>query len=161
MFSNRTIRFLAVGTLIAIAFITILTMLSSPRPVIARPGPEAIEQGLVVYFQSERANYATLDTEIGLEKYHRSEWGLSERPLNKSQDTGLAIYFQSERSLFSPPDKEMGLAQYHRSEWGLDERMIDEPQDAGMAIYLASERSIPLRDVSAFNPYQRSEWFGQ
>jgi hypothetical protein len=55
----------------------------------------------------------------------------------------------------------MGLAQYHRSEWGLDGRTINEPQGAGMAIYFASERSIPLRDMSAFNPYQRIEWFGQ
>ena len=161
MFSNRTTRFLAVGTLIAIIFIATLTMLSSPRPAIARPAPETIEQGLTVYFESERANYATLDTELGLEKYHRSEWGLSEQPLNKSQDAGLAIYFQSERALNAAPDKEVGLAQYHRSEWGLNGATFNKPQDAGMAIYFASERSIPLRDMSAFNPYQRSEWFGQ
>lgn len=38
---------------------------------------------------------------------------------------------------------------------------VPEAIERGMAIYFASEHSIPLRDLSAFNAYQRSEWFGK
>lgn len=118
MFSNRTTRFLIVATLIAITALATISMDSPPNSVFAKPVPEAIEQG-------------------------------------------LAIYRQSERAFYSVPNNELGLAQYHRSEWGLSERTLNESQDAGLAIYFASERGIRVRDLNAFNAYQRSEWFGQ
>ena len=66
---------------------------------------------------------------------------------------GLAQYHQSERA---GQTAEMGLAQYHRSERGLN-----APQATGLAIYFGSERGFPIRDLGAFNVYQRSEWFGR
>jgi hypothetical protein len=118
MFSNRTTQFLAVVILIAITALATISMDNPPHSVFAKPVPEAIEQG-------------------------------------------LAIYRQSEKAFYSASNIELGLAQYHRSEWGLSEPTLNEPQDAGLAIYFASERGIRVRDLSAFNAYQRSEWFGQ
>lgn len=118
MFTNRTTRLLALITLIAITALATISMDSPPHSVFAKPVPEAIEQGLAIYRQSERAFYSVSNIELGLAQYHRSEWGLSEPTLNK-------------------------------------------PQDAGLAIYFASERGIQMRDLSAFNAYQRSEWFGR
>jgi hypothetical protein len=64
----------------------------------------------------------------------------------------LEAYHQSERTLVDP---KAGIAIYQQSE-----RMLIDPQ-AGMVIYHNSERtSIPLRNLASFNPYQRSEWFG-
>lgn len=161
MFSNRITQFLAVGTLIAAIFLTTLSLVSPPRPAIAQPSSEGMEQGLAIYYLSERASYSIPNKEVGLEQYHRSERGLNENTQNKSQEAGLAIYFQSEKGLSKYANTKIGLDQYHRSEWGLDAPAPKESRDAGMAIYFESERGFPLRDLSAFNAYQRSEWFGR
>ena len=70
-----------------------------------------------------------------------------------SNAQGLAQYHQSERA---GQTAEIGLVQYHRSEWSLN-----SPKAAGLAIYFSSERGFPIRDLDAFDAYQRSEWFGQ
>ena len=75
------------------------------------------------------------------------------QPMAVSNPQGLAQYLQSERAGYT---KEAGLMQYHHSEWGLN-----TPKAAGLAIYHSSERGFPVRDLSIFNAYQRSEWFGQ
>jgi hypothetical protein len=76
-----------------------------------------------------------------------------EKSVSASNADSRAQYHQSERA---EQTAEMGLAQYHRSE-----RSSYDPQAAGQAIYFNSERSFPIRDLGAFNTYQRSEWFGQ
>ena len=53
---------------------------------------------------------------------------------------------------WTPAEIAAGLEIYH-----LSERTLFDPQ-AGMAIYHESERTrLPVQ----FNPYQRSEWFGE
>lgn len=107
MLSSRTIKFLTAAILIAVAVLVTTSMTS---PVVVQPMAASNAHGLAQYYQSERAGQTA----------------------------------------------EMGLAKYHRSEWGLN-----APQAAGLAIYFSSERGFPIRDLGAFNAYQRSEWFGQ
>lgn len=112
MLSSRTIKFFTAVTLIAIAVFATTSMSSL---VVGKTMSTSNAQGLVQYYQSERAGQTA----------------------------------------------EMGLAQYHRSEWSLGESAVNVPADAGLAIYFSSERGFPIRDLGAFNAYQRSEWFGQ
>lgn len=160
MFTNRTTRLLSLVTLIAITTLVTISADSLPHSVIVQPVPEAVERGMAIYFQSERSLYSSPNNELGLDLYHNSEWGLDAQAQNLNQDVGLAIYHQSERATYSSLDNKLGLALYHRSEWGLDGRTAEQSKEIGQAIYFTSERSITLRDLGAFNAYQRSEWFG-
>jgi hypothetical protein len=85
--------------------------------------------------------------EVNLSVYFESERTLVNSP------TDLTAYHLSERMMTSPQND---LSAYHQSE-----RTLIDPA-AGMTLYLQSERTyIPARDLSAFNAYQRSEWFGE
>ena len=65
----------------------------------------------------------------------------------------LTGYHLSERTLTDP---NAGLSTYL-----LSERTFVDPQ-AGIAAYFQSERaSVAVRDLTPFNEYQRSEWFGK
>jgi hypothetical protein len=86
----------------------------------------------------------------GLAQYHQSERA------GQTAEMGLAKYYRSERAPTLNTSQEVGLVQYHRSERGLNAPDVD-----GLAIYFSSERGFPIRDLGAFNSYQRSEWFGQ
>ena len=78
--------------------------------------------------------------------YRQGEWVSAGIPVTASD---LSAYHLSERARV---DALAGLAAYQ-----LSERTLIDPQ-AGMAIYQESERtSLPVQ----FNPYQRSEWFGE
>jgi hypothetical protein len=132
MLSSRTIKFLTAAILIAVA---VLATTSMSNPVVGESMSVSNAQGLAQYHLSERAG--------------------------QTAEMGLAKYYRSERASAMNTSQEVGLAQYHRSEWGLGERTVNVITDAGMAKYFSSERNFPIRDLGAFNAYQRSEWFGQ
>ena len=138
MLSSRTIKFLSAAILIAAAVFATTSMIGPSRLVTDHSMAVSNVQGLAQYHQSERAGQTA---EVGLAKYYRSERGLSVSKVNIPQA--------------------VGLAQYHRSEWGLDESAANTPTTADLAIYFSSERDFPIRNLAAFNAYQRSEWFGQ
>ena len=78
--------------------------------------------------------------------YRQGEWASAAIPVTAGD---LSAYHLSERSLVNPS---AGIEIYQ-----LSERTMVDPQ-TGMAIYHSSERtSLPVQ----FNPYQRSEWFGE
>jgi hypothetical protein len=78
--------------------------------------------------------------------YRQGEWASASIPVTAGD---LSAYHLSERTMVKALS---GLDIYH-----LSERTLVDPQ-AGLAIYHNSERtSLPVQ----FNPYQRSEWFGE
>jgi len=82
----------------------------------------------------------------GYQIYRQGEWASASIPVTASD---LSAYHLSERTMVEALS---GLDIYH-----LSERTLVDPQ-AGLAIYHNSERtSLPVQ----FNPYQRSEWFGE
>jgi hypothetical protein len=115
------------------------------RPVIS---PASLARHLnyrayILYRQGEWAAAEASD----LSAYHRSERTLA------SADAGLAIYQQSERNLTGAQNDLMAYHQSERTRTGLS---------ADLAAYVQSEKTLlPVRDLSAFTSYQRSEWFGK
>lgn len=80
--------------------------------------------------------------------YRQGEWTSVAFPA-----VDLTVYHQSERTLIDPNG---GLKVYQ-----LSERTLIDPQ-AEMALYWQSERALhPARNLSSFNLYQQSEWFGK
>lgn len=78
--------------------------------------------------------------------FRQGEWASARIPVTGGD---LSAYHLSERTLVNPA---AGLEIYQ-----LSERTMVDPQ-VGMATYHNSERTrLPVQ----FNPYQRSEWFGE
>ena len=83
-------------------------------------------------------------------QYRQSEWHSS--TVSVTGVSGSEMYRQSERTLI-PVQADISMYQ-------LSEHTLIDPT-AGLSIYLLSERtSTPVRNLTSFNQYQISEWFG-
>jgi hypothetical protein len=109
--------------------------------------PVSNAEAYQLFRAGEVTSPAVLNAE-GFLQYRQGEWISVPVPA-----MDLNAYHLSERTLIDP---QTDMAAYHQSERTLIEA------ETGLAAYLESEKTlIPVRDLSAFNAFQRSEWFGE
>ena len=142
----RTFTTLHLSLLVATTLIVTLIIASAG----ALPSPAAKPVDYNAYMLYRQDEWMSVPIRVSnAEAYHL--FRLSEWTAIPAVD--LSAYHLSERTLAAP---NAGLSIYL-----LSERTFVDPQ-AGMAAYFQSERTgVAARDLTSFNEYQCSEWFGQ